>query len=137
MAFYRTSDYFPGVSASGDQSGNQFRVVYQMDADSVAAHDGSASRIPLGILCNEPRNGWTAQVAYVPGDIVKAECMADTVNISLGHALWCGSSGQLTRASTSGCRYIARALAAATGASEVIPVLYLGTRIVYTGSNAI
>lgn len=135
MAFYRITDYYPGVTASPDLSAKQFYTVYLASGSQVTLPDGSASEIPIGVLQNEPGSAQTAQVAYVLGDICKA-LAHNACAITYGNALWVDTSARVIKQYTSGCPYFARSMESTT-ASGVISILLTGPNTVLTGSDGV
>ena len=136
MAAYERLTDVMGFSASLTLATKQFYAVYISSAGYVKIHDGSCSQKVFGILENEPAAGETAEVAYVAGDVTKWICDgATTCNIAIMDPLWANDSGRGFKCITNGSPHCAYALAAATGASGAIPVLWTGVNCNATASG--
>ncbi len=111
------------IPASTDQSAKQFYVVDLTTSGQTVVQTTSGG-IAVGIQQDKVKNQGDASEVAVPGPtIVKGIAGAAFNN---GAELMCDTGGKLITATGGGHYVLARALAAAGGANEIVAVLLVG-----------
>ena len=120
MAIYQDYGTLPGLVAGGDLSSSQYLVVkVASTAGAVIVGATKASDLLLGILQNDPAEGYAAEVAA--WGVCKAKAAA---SVTYGSKLSCNSTGQVVSTTTDKDEIIGIALkASSTTAGDIIPVL--------------
>ena len=119
MAIYQDYGTLPGLVAGGDLSSSQYLVVkVASTAGAVIVGATKASDLLLGILQNDPAEGYPAEVAA--WGVCKAIAAA---SVSFGSKLSCDSTGRVCATTTDKDEVIGIALKASGAAGDIIPVL--------------
>ena len=119
MSIYGQFFTIPGVVATADLSAKQYYVVKAgSTAATVKLADTKATDIILGILQNDPTSGMPAEVACT--GVCKAAAEA---SVTYGAKLTCSTTGRVTLVNADKDEVVGIALAAASAAGDIIPVL--------------
>lgn len=97
MAYEHITLRIPGLKATGDLSSSQYLLVKAASTAGAVKVVSAATDDPVGVLCNEPSDGESAEVAA--DGIVKVKA-GGTITWGTHHWLKVDSTGQVQASST-------------------------------------
>lgn len=110
--------FLPGITAAADYSALSPRGHYAVTITGDSATVAGAAANAAGFMTNNPKQSAVADIA-LEGNIVRG---VSSAAFAQGAKLGCAASGKL-RTAVSGDHVVGRALAAATGGDQIVPVL--------------